>query len=271
MSASVAALTVLALAVQTEAPIERRWLGADGNPIELTTDDEILEFLRTARVVSEESIGTGINDSKKLLLERDGVRMNAVFREVEIDRRHARIGDRVYQIFRDSYRYEPAAYELSRLLGLHNVPPATSRTIRRRRGSVQIWLQRTLDETADEFSPLDASAWAEQLWVMNVFDILVFNVDRNAANVLVDPEYKVWLIDHTRAFQVESELLDESVVRVERRFWDALVSVTDDEIRNAVDPYLDSRELRSLLERRTLLVAHIRKLLADHGEKVIFY
>ncbi len=268
---SVAALLILALVAQTEAPPERAWIGADGEPVALTTDDEILDFLRTAKVVSEESIGTGINDSKKLLLEKDGIQMHAVFREVEIDRRHARIGDRVHQIFRDSYRYECAAYELSRWLGLHNVPPATPRTIRRRRGSVQLWLEHTLDETENEFRPADPSVWAKQLWTMHFFDNLVFNVDRSAANVLVDPGYKLWMIDHTRAFQIEDELLDDRVVRVERRLWDELVSLSDDAIRSVVDPHLDTIEIRSLLERRGLLVEHIHRLIEERGENIIFF
>ena len=35
----------------------------NGEPIPFSTDDEILDFLRTARVVSETPIGVGINES----------------------------------------------------------------------------------------------------------------------------------------------------------------------------------------------------------------
>ena len=247
------------------------WTDTTGMPAPFTTEDEILDFLRTARVVSEKPIGEGINESNKLVLERDGLEMNAIFREVEFERRHTKIGERVYQIFRDSYRFESAAYELSRLLGLDAVPPATSRKVRGRRGSVQIWLAPTLDETGEGFRPPNAAEWVHQLWSMYVFDNLIFNVDRNASNVLVDSRYKLWMIDHTRAFQIEDELLDDSVVRVDRRLWDVLVSVTDEEIRDKVEPYLDSREIRSLLARRVKLVEHIRALAKERGEHVIFY
>jgi len=264
-----ASFLAVALVAQTsEAPV---WTDVDGEALPFTTDDEILEFLRTARVVSETPIGIGINESKKLRLEKDGLAINAIFREVELDRRRAKSGERVHQIFRDSYRYECAAYELSRLLGLNNVPPAASRTIRRRRGSVQIWLAPTLDETADGFRAPSASAWARQLWSMYVFDNLIYNIDRTAGNVLVDSRYKLWLIDHTRAFQIEGELLDDRVTRVDRRLWKALVSLSDEEIRAAVKPHLRSREIRSLLERRTRLVEHIRNLVHERGENVVFY
>lgn len=278
-----AGLLAVALVAQTPEPgpapesvesvesVDLIWTDADGEPVPFTTEGDILEFLRTAKVVSEKPIGIGINESNKLLLERDGIRINAIFREVEFERRHAKIGERVHQIFRDSYRYESAAYELSRLLGLDAVPPAARRMVRGRRGTVQIWLAPTLDETEDGFRPPNAGKWVEQLWSMYVFDNLIFNVDRNAGNVLVDSRYKMWMIDHTRAFQIEDELLDESVVRVERRLFDVLVSVTDDDIRAAVDAHLDSREIKSLLARRAKLIDHVNKLATERGEHVIFY
>lgn len=270
-------IVVLALVAHAQAPAELIhpatlvWTDAHGERVPFVTEEEILDYLRTARIVSEKPIGVGINDSKKLLLEKDGIEIHAVFREVEIERRHAKIGERVHQVFRDSFRYESAAYELSRLLGLNNVPPAVPRMIKSRRGNVQIWLAPTLDETADDFRPPNAAFWAQQLWSMYVFDNLVFNVDRNAGNVLVGSDYKLWLIDHTRAFQIEEDLLDDFVVRIDRRLWDRLVSLSDDDIRNAVAPHLGSREVRSLLARRAKLVDHIRSLVERRGENIIFY
>jgi hypothetical protein len=264
------------LVVQTAAPTEPAqhpspWTDAAGKPVPFTSEDELLDFLETARVVEEAPIGIGINESKKLLLERDGIRIHAIFREVELERRHVRIGERIHQVFRDSYRYEAAAYALGRLLGLDAVPPATRRFVRGRRGSVQIWLEPTLDETAGDFRPPSAGTWARQLWSMYVFDNLIFNVDRNAGNVLVDARYKLWMIDHTRAFQIEEELLDESVTRVDRGLWQKLVSLTDERIEEALKPHLDSREIRSLLARRIKLIEHIRKLVDAHGERIVFY
>lgn len=278
---SLAGWLVVALVAQTPEPTDPAqraqpvpapsiWTDAHGNPVSFPSDAEIIDYLKTARVVSEKPIGIGINQSTKLL-EKDGVEIHAVFRDVEIERRHAKIGERVHQIFRDSYRYEAAAYELGRLLGLDFVPPVVPRAVKGRRGSVQIWLAPTLDETAEDFRPPDAGKWARQLWTMHVFDNLIFNIDRNAGNILVDSRYKVWMIDHTRAFQIEDDLLDESIARVDRRLWERLVSLSDDEIREAVKGHLDNREIESLLERRVKLVEHIRRLVSERGAKVILY
>ncbi len=51
--------------------------------------------------------------------------------------------------FRDNYIYEPAAYQLSLLLGLDNVPPATLRKIDNKNGSVQIWVENAMTEKAN--------------------------------------------------------------------------------------------------------------------------
>ena len=43
--------------------------------------------------------------------------------------------------------------------------------------------------------------WKKQLQMMNVFDALVYNTDRNRGNMLITPDWKLWMIDHTRAFR----------------------------------------------------------------------
>ena len=55
-----------------------RWTDPDGKPLPFKTDEERLEFLRTAEVKKEKGLSTGITRPLKLLLEKDGVRASAV-------------------------------------------------------------------------------------------------------------------------------------------------------------------------------------------------
>ena len=92
----------------------------------------MLDSLRTAKIVSKEKLGEGTNKEKrKIVLEKDGMRCNAVLRT----------GYKVIYSgdsgFVDSYLSEVAAYELSRLLGFDNVPAV----VRRKGGSIQIWIE----------------------------------------------------------------------------------------------------------------------------------
>ena len=99
------------------------WLDPDGQPLPSTTFQEVEEFLRTARVESAKPVGTGINNPLKVLLEHDGLRMYAIFRDVHIERDQMPLSNgRTSFYFRDVALFEVAAYELSKLLGLHNVP-----------------------------------------------------------------------------------------------------------------------------------------------------
>ena len=53
------------------------------------------------------------------------------------------------------------------------------------------------------------------------------------------------------------------------RMWQLLQQVTDDQIRDAVDPYLVSRQLNALIERRSALVEHIQKMIDERGEDAV--
>ena len=43
------------------------------------------------------------------------------------------------------------------------------------------------------------------MWVVRLFDQLIFNTDRNLGNLLIDKSWRLWMIDHTRAFKTFTE------------------------------------------------------------------
>jgi hypothetical protein len=246
------------------------WLDAEGGPLPFQSDAEILEFLRTARVVGRKRIPVGVNRPEELLLEENGVRAHAAFRVVDVELKQKRVGQRFYFRFVDSYRNECAAYQLSRRLGLDFVPPAVLREIDGKQGSVQIWLENAKD--SEGFRPPDVRAWVAQVWDKDLFDNLILNVDRNLGNVLRDDEYRLWLIDHTRAFQPERQLLNPEVLaRVKRRVWERLVAMSEDDLKDLVGPYLDGGQVGALVKRRELLIEYIEKLAAERGDTAVFY
>jgi len=261
----------LATAIATTAFSQHIWLDVEGQPLPFETDDELMEFMRSAAVVNEQDIGVGINRSVKVTLEQDGVRSHAIFREVDVRRSVATIDDVRYQLFADSYLFECAAYELATMIDLPRVPPVVLRTIGDRRGSLQIWLEDTLDEESDTFQPPTARAWVGQLWDMYFFDNLLYNIDRNLGNRLVTSDYRLWLIDHTRGFQFKFDLLDDSMARVPRRSWERLLALTENDLKNALESYLTPIEIGSLLKRRDALVEHVDNLIAARGEDAVFY
>ena len=268
---------IFAATVATAAPDsysgsnEYQWLDAHGVPLPYENDSELLEFLTTASVVSEKDIGVGINSSKKLLIDKDGVQAHAIFREADMRKDTARVDGDIYRFFVDSYLFEPAAYHLAKMLDLHNIPPAAVRFVGRRKGSIQIWIEEVVDEEGADFRPPSAMAWVQQTWDRFFFDNLVYNIDRNPGNILVTKDYRQWMIDHTRAFQYKNELKNDKLVKIRRSSWERLLALSEEEIRNALRDYLTIREMNSLLRRRKLIIEHINELLNERGEEAVFY
>ena len=250
------------------------WLDAEGSPLPFANADEVLEFLAEAEVLRHWPIDTGITEPRKLLLERDGVRAHAVFHDVDVRRRRERLrGDRVVYFFRDHYANNVAAFELSRLLGMTNVPPAVVRRVGRREGSVQLWIEGTITEAErrqQDVAP--AGEWRLVVRDMQVFDNLTNNPDRNLGNVLYDARWNLWYIDHTRAFNRSSELPSpERVKRCSGRLWKALRELDEGEVRRALQPYLEDQEIAAILRRRELLLTLIRERIAQQGEAAVLF
>ncbi len=257
------------------SPGERVWTGPDGSVLPFRDDEEVLDFLRTATVVSTQAIPVGVTRPLKVLLERDGLRMHSVFRHVDLFKRHWRSREGMKTNFRDSCRFEVAAYELGRLLGIDNIPPVVEREVEGRKGTLQAWVEGTMTEAGRKeqgLEPPEPSRWMFQYQVMWLFDNLIYNDDRNKGNILIDRDWNLWMIDATRAFRPVDALRNPRIVRYcERRIWERLRSVSDEEIRERLDPYLGSFEMSCLLKRRQRLVRHLEELIRLRGENVVLF
>jgi len=247
------------------------WVGPDGKTLPFQNHDEVLEYLRTAEIVNREPAPEGINRPDVLTLEANGVRARAILRQVASEKTRIRIGERFYFHFYDSYANECAAYDLARELGLGFVPPAIPRNIERP-GSVQIWIEGGRNAADKNFRPKSPMGWMKQVWDKDLFDNLILNVDRNPGNMLVGDNDELWLIDHTRAFQPNGELLaPEALQKINRKVWDRLEALSDDDLRDVVRDFLQPDQVEGLIKRRELLQEKVGELVAKSGEGAVFY
>lgn len=254
------------------------WRDPTGTPLPFTSGAEAVGFLRTATVVSSEEIPEGSTKPLLMLLEKDGVQARAIFRSFE------RVQDRVvdpdsgltrFQPFRDSSTFEAAAYDLAALLGLPFVPPTVRRVIDNHDGTLQLWIESAMSEKERQergIAPPNEDWWRGVLQTLVIFDNLIFNADRNTGNLLIDPAWRVWFIDHTRSFQQDRNLRNpEHITFCERRLFERLRDLSDDEIRDAMLPYLDGRQIGALLRRRERIVERIDELIDDNGEDAVLF
>ncbi len=266
-------------AAQTSNPLE--WLDPDGKPLPFQSNLEVEEFLRTAEIVSRERVGAGLNNPLRVLLEKDGIRMHAIFRDVHVERNQMPLSDgRTSFFFRDEAIFECAAYELAKLLGLDTVPPAVGRKIRGQQGTLQVWVENVPTEKAmrekTDVPPargINRWRWIMQRQNIYIFDNLIYNEDRNTGNILIESDWKkLWMIDHTRAFRRWKELMNpEQVQFAERSLWEKLQALDETAVRVKLQDFLNPAELNGLIERKGLLVDHIQRLIDERGEKDVLF
>lgn len=252
------------------------WLGPEGRPVSFSSPEDLERFLTTAKIVEERKIEVGVTDPSKLLLEQDGRRLHAHFQPFDRVFDKIRLADgRVQFSYRDTYKFNIAAYRLSVLVGMDNIPPSFFRRVERQKGSVTVWLEGVITETDRQKyqkRPPSSVVWSREITRMRVFDELIANDDRNQGNILIDQDWRVWLIDHSRAFRHRSQLREPEKIRgCERRLWRKLQEIGDGQLREAVGDWLTTVELESLLRRRRRLVERIEELIAERGEESVLF
>ncbi len=250
------------------------WLDAAGKPSALHSDAEVIDYLRDAKVLSSQEAAEGVSGARVLLLERGGLRLHAIFRHLRQRRTKALPSGRLLDQ-RDDCLFEPAAYELSRMLGLDSVPPAIIRSIEGKTGSLQVWIEESFSEKhrmEKGIKAPDEERIRLQYEIMGVFDNFIYNDDRNRGNILFDSHWKLWMIDHTRAFRPYEELpYPQAFTRCEAALWKNLKALDPSELRRKMTPFLEPAQIEALVKRREALIERIEELFESEGESHVLF
>jgi hypothetical protein len=243
--------------------------------------DQQREFLLSAKVLSARPIGKGITGSLRLTLSDGQVTHDAAFQSIDdraSDEERRQMRRRAGELnFVDSYKFNIAAYEIARLLGVDDMMPVTvARRYQGRTGSLTWWVDDVLmDEAEREKSPNQppsALEFQRRRMRMVVFAELVGDVDRNKGNVLYTKDWRVVMIDFTRAFRLHDDLRQPTTLTsIHRELWQRLQALTLSNLRRAVDIYLTLEESRAVIERQEQLVEHYNRLIRERGEAVVLY
>jgi hypothetical protein len=156
----------------------------------LSTQDEREAFLSTASIVRVESASKGVTKTLRITLSDGTVTHDASVQTIDDSRMKFETSKGIELNFRDSWRYNVAAYKLDRLLGLGMVPATVDRLHNGKRGSFTWWVDEVLmDEEERQRQNQRAPRqddWNQQIFMMRLFDQLISNVDRNMGNLLID-------------------------------------------------------------------------------------
>lgn len=238
------------------------------------SDAEKEEFLRTAEIVHRETIPVGVTLSTRATLSDGTLTHDAHIQKIDFYRRRYKARGRTYINFRDSYRYNIAAYRLDRMLGLGMVPVSVEREIDGDSVAVTWWVDDVEMMARERYSrkmePPQVFQWNDQRYQVRVFNQLVYNTDPNLGNLLIDKDWKLWMIDFTRAFRTFKQLPDPvSLTRIDLRLYEGLRKLDAQSLKQKLGDYLLAAERRALLERRDRLVAHFDALIAEQGDLAV--
>jgi hypothetical protein len=106
--------------------------------------------------------------------------------------------------------------------------------------------------------PDKVAYWNQQLQMMRLFDQLIYNTDRNVGNMLITSTWRLWAIDHTRAFRKYTTLKSpHHITRCDRHVYEQLKSLTLEGLKRELRDYLDEGQIKSVLARRDVIVKRL--------------
>ena len=224
---------------------------------------EVQQYLRTAPIEREQSVPVGVTHPERVFFVKGGPVAGALVKHLPSGRQMG---------FGESYKSEIAAYVVDRLLGLDMVPVTVERRVGSDFASVQMWVEGCRNLNAvDQASCPRPQEWAKQVCRQRVFDNLIANIDRNAGNLLIDEQWNLILIDHSRAFAADTMPFDKQMKRLDREMFARLKALDFQALKAHVGPWvLGGGNLRELLKRRDRIVAAFEAEARASGEDAVF-
>ncbi len=241
------------------------------------TPEQEKQFLLTAKVINSRPAGKGTTSPLRLTLSDGTLTHDAAFQSVDVSEAVAHLASGRTELgFRDSYHFNIAAYQLAELLGLADMMPVTvERKWENKIGSLSWWIHWKWDESMrlkEKVNPPDPEAWNNQMFKIRVFAQLIYDTDRNLGNVLITEDWKIWMIDFTRAFRMNTDLrAPKELMRCDRHLLEKLRQLDAAAVAQKTKGHLNSGEVKALMTRRDKIVELFQKLAAEKGESQVLY
>jgi len=241
------------------------------------TEEQMRNFLLHANVIGSKQSGKGRTSPFRLTLKSGDMVHDGSFQSIDQIRTSVQLSNgRVEANFRDSYKYNIAAFELAKMLGLGDMMPVTvERKWEGKIGSLSWWLPVMMDEEkrlSRHREPPDPVAWKKQIGRMQVFAQLVYDTDRNAGNLLISGDWHLWMIDFTRAFRLYTTLENPKIlIMCDRRLMQKLRQLEAEELEQRTKQWLNKEEIKGVMARRDRIVALFDDLISKKGEEAVLY
>src|SRR5687767_13061271 len=236
---------------------------------------EMETYLKTAKVISQKTTSVGVTAPSRAMLDNGTLQHEALVQTVDI-RKPTFQGRRGTELnFRDAWQFNVAGYELAKMLKLNMVPPYVERRVGGKDGSVSWWVVDAMmekDRFQKKIQPPQALKWTEQLSAARIFRELIGDTDFNMTNLLITKDWRIWMIDFTRAFRMTKTVADpKQLTRADRTLLASMRGLTLDGVRQTLGRWLTKNEIEGLVARRDLIVQFFDKEVAAKGEGAVLY
>ena len=155
------------------------------------------------------------------------------------------------------------------------VPPYVERKVDGQPASLSWWINDSMmerDRDRKKIIAPDIPAWNKQSSAAAVFHELIHDTDANKSNVLITPDWRIWLIDFSRAFRTAKYLVyPKTLVMCDRKLLANLRGLTESVLRQKLGRWLTTPEIEGVLARRDVIVRFFDKEVAEKGEAAVLY
>jgi len=251
-----ALLAVLALGLSLVTLRAQQTATATGTKTWIGRAAEMEAYLKSAEVDHMEGTAVGVTKPRHVFLKPGGP-----FTEMN----WKVLPPGMYNGYHESYKTEVAGYEMDKLLELNMVPPTVERTVAGQTGAAVMWINGTksFKELGGVPTPPGRfmGLWNRELVFAKMFDDLIGNSDPNLGNWLVDSEWNIILIDHSRAFTDTKELYHQ-LIFFDPDLWAKMKALDEASLTTAIGNWVDKNGIKAMLQRRDKMEQVINKLKA---------
>ena len=230
------------------------------------TDAQMEDFLLHAKVIKTKSASKGVTGSLRATMTDGKLTHDAHIQMID-ERQQQFTGSNggVEFDFRDSWTFNVAGYEVDRLIGMNMVPVSVERHWNYHDAAYTWWLDDVMMDEQERLKrkqePPDTVVWNQQMQMVRVFDELIANVDRNLGNLMITRDWRLWPIDHTRAFRTNHELKKPAnVTRADRAVIERMKELNKETLRKATSKYLTTFQTDAILARRDAIIKRLDSL-----------
>lgn len=253
-----------------------RQLALAEEPVTHRSRAEMEQFLLNAEVIQRKALGTGVTNSEKAVLSDGKLKHDAHIQSIDVQNNSFTSARGTELNFKDSYKFNIAAYRLDKIMDLNMIPVSVLRKVAGKSSAVTWWVDDKMFDDVERkkqgIEPPNPDEWNKQMYVLRVFDQLIFNTDRNLGNLVIDKQWRLWMIDHTRAFRLQTKLPNEkNLVMCDRKLLANMRKLDQDTLDEQLQPFLTKSEIKALLARRDLIVAFFDNAVKEKGEAAVLY